>query len=200
MQQNEPLPGVLARALRATSIAIVALGASVGFALRDARAMLPEHGYAELGFERSEQLELLSASWHGWARGLEIAPRIGLAALAFLLAAAWPLRPALLDPDRVLLGVDTASTALPWSAVVAADPAAEAASRPRNPGLSDQALVFYPGQKWVSRSWRAGDPPFWNPLIYAGVPAAGNPQLGVFYPQVLLVALAEALFGERGFH
>lgn len=85
MQQNESLPGVQARVLRAAAITAVSLGACVGYALWVARATIPAQGYAALGFERSAQLELLDAAWEGWAMGLEVAPRVGLAALLFLL-------------------------------------------------------------------------------------------------------------------
>jgi hypothetical protein len=124
------------------------------------------------------------------------------AALVALLLAAWPLRGALLDPSRVLLGVDVAAVQLPWSGALAGSLAAEdpPVTRPRNPGLSDQAVQFYPVYRWLADSLAAGELPLWNPLIYAGVPALGNPQVGLQDPQVWPSLLLDRLFGVRGFH
>ena len=77
----------------------------------------------------------------GWREGL-------IALLAALLLAAWPVRRALLDPDRVLFAVDTASVQLPWSAHLPSDHARSA----RNPDLADQGVCFYPFYRWVVRS------------------------------------------------
>ena len=63
--------------------------------------------------------------------------------------------------------------------------------RPRNRDLADQGIFFYPFYRWVARSWLAGDPPTWCPLIYAGAPGFGNAQSGALDPQVwALVALS----------
>jgi hypothetical protein len=118
------------------------------------------------------------------------------AGLAFLAAAAlcaFALRGGLFDSDAVLFGVDTATVQLPWSAVIDS----EAPRGARNPELADQGVVFYPAYRWVIESWRRGDPPLWNPLLYAGAPALGNPQLGVLDPQVGLLAAIELAFGAR---
>ncbi|MEW6073283.1 MAG: hypothetical protein AB1726_11925, partial [Planctomycetota bacterium] len=125
-------------------------------------------------------------------RGRELAIAL---AVAFLFAA-WPLRAVLVDPDRLCFGVDTATHQLPWSARL---PAELRARGPANPGLSDQGICFYPFYRWVSRSWRGGDPPQWCPLIYAGAPGFGNAQSGALDPQVLGPILLEALAGERAF-
>lgn len=129
---------------------------------------------------------------------------IGLAVLLAALVFAWPLRDALFSSERVLFGVDSATVQKPWSQVIEAEreTAAQAGDelRPRNPFLSDQAFGFYPYYRWVSASWRAGDPPLWNPLIFAGAPGLSNPQTGVLDPQVLVLALLEALGGEAAFH
>ena len=106
---------------------------------------------------------------------------------------AFALRGGLFDPDAVLFGVDTATVQLPWSAVVESEAPREA----RNRELADQGVVFYPAYRWVIESWRSGDPPLWNPLLYAGAPALGNPQLGVLDPQVGLLAVIEFAFGEH---
>lgn len=124
-----------------------------------------------------------------------------LAALACLLLAAWPLRGGLFaGGDAVAMAVDTGTVVAPWRAVVEAERPADAAPRPRNPELSDQGVVFYPFHRWVARSWLAGDPPLWCPLIYCGAPALGNPQAGVLDPQVAALAVAEAIGGRRAFH
>jgi hypothetical protein len=128
------------------------------------------------------------------ARRASLAAReIGLAALAALALAALAIGGVLFDSGRVYFALDTGSSQLPWSAHV---PQTEEA-RPRNGELSDQGMVFHPHYKWVSASWRAGDPPLWNPLLYAGVPGLGNPQAGVLDPQVLLLVALEHWGGER---
>jgi len=118
---------------------------------------------------------------------------LALASLIALALAALAIGGALFDAERVYFALDTASSQLPWSANL---PESEEA-RPRNGELSDQGMVFHPHYKWVSASWRAGDPPLWNPLLYAGVPGLGNPQAGVLDPQVLALVALEAVGGER---
>lgn len=126
-------------------------------------------------------------------------PELVLAALAALALAAALVGPRAFDPERVLCAVDTATVQEPWSSVLDAPPE----ERPRNRGLADQGVFFYPVHRWVAASWLAADPPLWNPWIFAGVPALGNPQCGVLDPQVLLHALLLGLGGEalfdRGF-
>lgn len=111
-----------------------------------------------------------------------------VALLVALVLAAIPIRAALFDADTVLFGVDTATAQLPWST-----------GAPANPELSDQGVVFYPAYREVSRRWRAGEVPLWNPLEYAGAPLLANPQLGALDPQVLLPVALEAVGGRRGF-
>ncbi len=125
----------------------------------------------------------------GWREGV-------IVLLTALLLAAWPLRQALLDGDRVLFAVDTATLQLPWSAHLPP----EVGPTPANPDLSDQGICFYPFYRWVSRSWRSGDPPTWCPLIYAGAPGFGNAQSGALDPQVLALVGLERLGGEALFH
>lgn len=121
-----------------------------------------------------------------------------LAALLALALAAWPLRAGLFHQDRVLFGVDTATVHRPWSDAIAAQGGGDA-PRPRNPAISDQGHVFYPFYLWVAKSWLAGDPPAWNPKLYAGVPGIGNPQSGALDPQVLPLVLLHALGGREAF-
>lgn len=118
-----------------------------------------------------------------------------IAFVVALLLAAWPVRHALFDLDRVFFAVDTATVQQPWGPHLPE----EARSSPTNPDLSDQGIVFYPFYRWVSRSWRGGDPPTWCPLIYAGAPGFGNAQSGALDPQVLLPVALEAVGGERLF-
>ena len=106
-----------------------------------------------------------------------------------------PVAGGLFQPDRVAFGVDTASSQLPWSAVV--PEVAEA--RPRNPALADQGQVFYPYYLWVARSWLAGDVPAWNPDVYAGAPGIANPQSGALDPQVAPLVALYALGGRGAF-
>lgn len=125
---------------------------------------------------------------------------------AVLLLAVWPLRAAWLDPaGKTLLAPDTATVAAPWAEALAQQGALEDAQgeplvRPRHGGLSDQGLVFYPHYRYLSDQLRAGTWPLWNPLNYTGVPLAGNPQAGLFDPQVLLPVALDLLFGSTGFH
>ena len=116
-----------------------------------------------------------------------------LAVLAALLLAAWPVRAALLDPGEVLFAVDTATSQLPWSA------AEGGGTSVANPDLADHGTQFYPFYRWVAKSWLAGDPPTWCPLIYAGAPGFGNAQSGALDPQVGLLVLFEALGGRALF-
>jgi len=112
--------------------------------------------------------------------------------------AAWPVREALFDPSRILLGIDAALVHLPWSEGPWSEALeVEGGPRPRNPDLAGEALVLYPAYRFVSESWRRGDPPLWNPFVAGGVSCVGDPRYGVFDPQVLALAGLEAL-GGRG--
>ncbi|HUR27440.1 MAG TPA: hypothetical protein VM509_04585, partial [Planctomycetota bacterium] len=118
---------------------------------------------------------------------------LALALLCALALFAWPLRAGLFHPDRVLFGVDTAVAQLPWSAAPGGSDAVQF------PELADQGMVFYPAYRFVAREWGKGGPPLWNPLVYAGAPAIGNPQLGVLDPQVLLQVVIGKWFGAAAF-
>lgn len=129
----------------------------------------------------------------------------GLLLFIGLCLALLPLREAWLDPaGRTLLAPDTATVAPPWSAALAeqgalVDADGAALKRPRNGGLSDQGLVFYPHYRYLSDQLRAGEVPLWNPLNYTGAPLAGNPQAGLFDPQVWLPVGLDLAFGQVGF-
>ena len=118
---------------------------------------------------------------------------LAAALLVALAVFAWPLRGALFDPSRVLCAVDTACSQLPWSAVPGGS------EQVSNQELADQGMVFYPAYSFVAREWSSDGPPLWNPLVYAGAPAIGNPQLGVLDPQVWLQAILLKVGGPAAF-
>ncbi|MFT5284667.1 MAG: hypothetical protein ACI8TQ_000824 [Planctomycetota bacterium] len=121
-----------------------------------------------------------------------------IAGILALLFFAWPMRTALFDPGQVSLGVDLGSVQLPWSAVI--PPAAEGTARPQNPALWDPGIGFYPLFRWMVERWDRGETVRWNPLIFTGAPALGNPQQGVLDPQNWLLGLGWKLGGLRAFH
>ncbi len=112
---------------------------------------------------------------------------------------AWPVRGGLFNPDRVVFGVDNATALSPWNEVIESDPELAGVRRPRQPSLADQGLVFYPYYRWVAESWIAGDPPAWNPLVYAGAPGIANPQSGALDPQVWPLVVLYKLGGQKLF-
>ena len=120
-----------------------------------------------------------------------------IAALVALVLAAIPLWPGLrAGGDAVTMGVDTGTVGEPWNTAIGQ---ADGVARPRNPGLTDQGVAFYPYYRWVVSSWLGGDPPWWCPLVYCGAPGLGNAQAGVFDPQVALLVAAEAIGGRSAF-
>ena len=121
------------------------------------------------------------------------------AALGFALLALVPVFAAVFSTDRILLGVDTAAAQLPWRAALEEAGVARPEEWPRNPGLWDQGVVFYPYYRWATRSWLEGDAPLWNPDVYAGAPGIGNPQAGIVDPQVWLLVALEAIGGRAAF-
>lgn len=120
-------------------------------------------------------------------------PRWPLVLLGLLVALA-ATRFAVLQPDVVFFGVDTMSVRAPFAD---ADGASEVELL--NPALADQGQVFYPYYRWVSESWRAGDPPWWNPFVYLGAPGHANAQCGALDPQVLALVLLDAVGGVPAF-
>ena len=126
-------------------------------------------------------------------RGTPTGRELCFALLVALAVFAWPLRQGLFDPSRILCGVDTASSQLPWSA------APGGSDQVANRELADQGMVFYPACRFALNEWSGGGPPLWNPWIYAGAPAIGNPQLGLLDPQVWLQVALGRLFGLAAF-
>jgi hypothetical protein len=63
----------------------------------------------------------------------------------------------------------------------------------------DSASDFYPHAHFIAGSIRAGDAPWWNPLIFGGQPLFGDPQSLMFTPQVAVGVLAGSAFNERIF-
>jgi len=56
-------------------------------------------------------------------------------------------------------------------------------------GLFDIYRYYAPLTFFIDHSIHQGELPLWNPLIYCGVPNAGNPQAFLFYPPNLLRSL-----------
>lgn len=56
--------------------------------------------------------------------------------------------------------------------------------------LGDWSAYFLPMREHLAAAWRAGDllPQWWS-AVQGGIPAAANPQFGLFYPPHLLLAL-----------
>jgi hypothetical protein len=48
--------------------------------------------------------------------------------------------------------------------------------------IGDIYTQFYPWKFFLQKSIQSGNVPFWNPLVYSGVPFAADVQKGVFYP------------------
>ncbi len=53
----------------------------------------------------------------------------------------------------------------------------------------DAGHYYYPLLQLVAEQWKAGRLPLWNPYENLGMPLAGNPTAGVFYPPALLFVL-----------
>jgi hypothetical protein len=47
--------------------------------------------------------------------------------------------------------------------------------------LEDDLLYYFPQRVWLAETVRAGHWPFWNPNLALGVPAAADPQIGIWY-------------------
>ena len=52
----------------------------------------------------------------------------------------------------------------------------------------DALLTYLPRQVEVSRSFKSGRFPLWNPYIYTGIPFFADPQTRVVYPVSVLLA------------
>ncbi len=53
----------------------------------------------------------------------------------------------------------------------------------------DSKDVYYHFAVFVTQSFRAGEIPLWNPYLFSGTPAFGDPIYQMFYPAILLLAL-----------
>ncbi len=58
-------------------------------------------------------------------------------------------------------------------------------------GMFDPLHQHYPWKVYLSRSYRAGRIPLWNPYVYGGQPFAATGQTAVFYPPNALFALID---------
>ena len=56
----------------------------------------------------------------------------------------------------------------------------------------DGADYHFPNLNLVSRLWRSGQLPLWNPFLFNGYPLIAQPHYQVFYPPNLLITLASA--------
>ena len=56
----------------------------------------------------------------------------------------------------------------------------------------DGADYHFPNLNLVSRLWRSGHLPLWNPFLFNGYPLLAQPHYQVFYPPNLLITLATA--------
>lgn len=54
--------------------------------------------------------------------------------------------------------------------------------------MEDDLIQYFPGLAWLGQNLGAGHFPLWNPQVYGGYPAIGDPQSGVFYPPNWLAA------------
>jgi hypothetical protein len=72
------------------------------------------------------------------------------------------------------------------------------------PASYDTDSFYAPMQAFLHRELAAGNWPTWNPYAFGGMPFAGEPQSGVFYPPALLanglLAPANALIALCLFH
>ncbi len=55
--------------------------------------------------------------------------------------------------------------------------------------IGDIYTQFYPWKYFMQKSLQTGNVPFWNPLVYSGVPFAADIQKGVFYPLSIFFVL-----------
>ena len=63
----------------------------------------------------------------------------------------------------------------------------------------DSTDQFFPQTLFVVRSLLRGDAPWWNPLVFAGIPVLGDPQSMIFTPHTLIGVLAGRGFGQMVF-
>ena len=63
----------------------------------------------------------------------------------------------------------------------------------------DSTDQFFPQTLFVVRSLLRGDAPWWNPLVFSGIPVLGDPQSMIFTPHTLIGLLAGHSFGQMTF-
>src|SRR6266508_2322145 len=102
--------------------------------------------------------------------------RMRAAALFFLLAIAFFWQQ--LGSERVLLPADALFQFPPWLAYAQQ----QGVVYPHNPLIADTILQNYGWKQFAGQSWRAGQPPLWNPAILAGQPFLAAGQNASLYP------------------
>jgi hypothetical protein len=60
----------------------------------------------------------------------------------------------------------------------------------------DSTDQFFPQTLFVVRSLLRGDAPWWNPLVFSGIPVLGDPQSMIFTPHTLIGLVAGGRFGQ----
>lgn len=58
----------------------------------------------------------------------------------------------------------------------------------------DSIYEFFPQVKFVANAIRSGQGPWWNPMMFGGVPVLGDPQGMIFSPHTVIAVLTGSLF------
>lgn len=61
---------------------------------------------------------------------------------------------------------------------------------------ADNLMQLLPYKAYVGQALRGGELPLWNPLAGIGMPVAGNPQYGLYYPANVLFVLLSPLVAQ----
>lgn len=85
--------------------------------------------------------------------------------------------------DRIQVATDTVMNTYPWALAL------DGPTTMRNPGISDQSVVFYPWFAYTRECLQSGEIPLWTPHALGGVPYLGNLSTAIFYPLNLLLAV-----------
>lgn len=64
----------------------------------------------------------------------------------------------------------------------------------KNLGLHDDRYYFGPNAYYLDTSLQNGSFPWWNPMVYSGMPFAADPQASAFYPPHLIRSLLTPAF------
>jgi hypothetical protein len=104
----------------------------------------------------------------------DVVASLALLALPFLV-----LAPAFV-PGKVMSPADNVFALMPWTGV---NPGAS----PKNPLLSEIALLFHPSAMHAADEIRSGHFPLWNPHTFGGAPFFANPQTAVLFPLTALL-------------